>query len=536
MVFLSVFVMFFIIIQRNLTPYYQEGTDTIREYFSMQEIGDIDVLFLGTSSPECGIDPMGIYQEAGIPTMSLATAGQSVSSSYYLLEEALKRQNPKYVFFDVASCFVSDDDISRLAFYRYILDSMPLCQSKVELSNLYASYYDDRLRPGIFLSSFFPIYQYHSLWSNIPDETIDNMKARNLYSKGYYLLTMINPSSSSKAEMNAFHVPGHSVLKSNNIQWLIKMKTLCEHNGAELVLLKVPVVISPYNYYPAWTTARSKAIKSIAKRIGLDYIDLLYDEDLEFDWSYDSIDAGCHLNYGGAKKITRWFSKYLSCELDLPKKRIEAFEDDLEIYSCLTSLADLQMTQSLSQYLNKLLDMENTTAFIVSCLDMSQGLGELEISALHNLGLKCNYESFSFGDEYVAIIENKNVKDEEHCSAYNSKRLTKGRGRDQNPEGDGALIVAGVLENGEKYKLTSKGWYIGHTGNIVIDESDYSMKGRGLNIVIYDNISRQVIDSVSFDTYQPGEHIVNRSWNMTSYYFAKYARYLMEKDYKKGLC
>ena len=77
-------------------------------------------------------------------------------------------------------------------------------------------------------------------------------------------------------------------------------------------------------------------------------------------------------------------------------------------------------------------------------------------------------------------------------------------------------------------------WYLIKSHPFFMDA--YIITGNAQNWVntrLNQHFPRQVIDSVSFDTYQPGEHTGSRNQNMTSYYFEKYARYLMEKDYKK---
>ena len=46
--------------------------------------------------------------------------------------------------------------------------------------------------------------------------------------------------------------------------------------------------------------------------------------------------------------------------------------------------------------------------------------------------------------------------------------------------------------------------------SIVVDGQEYSHNTRGINIVVYDNMGRSVIDSVTFDTC--GDQSASRSW------------------------
>jgi hypothetical protein len=64
-----------------------------------------------------------------------------------------------------------------------------------------------------------------------------------------------------------------------------------------------------------------------------------------------------------------------------------------------------------------------------------------------------------------------------------------------------ALNYSGILPNGEKYELFSSGYFSGNRCSIVIEGTEYAVNLRGLNFVIYDNETEEVIDSVAFDTH-----------------------------------
>ena len=64
------------------------------------------------------------------------------------------------------------------------------------------------------------------------------------------------------------------------------------------------------------------------------------------------------------------------------------------------------------------------------------------------------------------------------------------------------LIKEGTIEgDNTSFKITSAGLGAGNYSSIIIDDKEYSMNSRGLNIVVYDKTSKKVIDSVAFDTY-----------------------------------
>lgn len=78
--------------------------------------------------------------------------------------------------------------------------------------------------------------------------------------------------------------------------------------------------------------------------------------------------------------------------------------------------------------------------------------------------------------------------------ANNSKIVTQQIG------GDEYIVYAGKID-GYPVKIESATLYAGNFSVINIKGRDYSVKGRGLNIVVRDNTTGCVIDSVSFDTH-----------------------------------
>lgn len=50
------------------------------------------------------------------------------------------------------------------------------------------------------------------------------------------------------------------------------------------------------------------------------------------------------------------------------------------------------------------------------------------------------------------------------------------------------------------YSVVSAGYDCGCVSSIIIDGKEYSINSRGINIVIYNNETNQVVDTVCFDT------------------------------------
>lgn len=70
----------------------------------------------------------------------------------------------------------------------------------------------------------------------------------------------------------------------------------------------------------------------------------------------------------------------------------------------------------------------------------------------------------------------------------------------QNIGGDEKIEFGQIVGNQYIY-ANSATYSAGNTGEIYIDDVQYSVNSRGFNIVTFDNVNRQLIDSVAFDVY-----------------------------------
>lgn len=142
-------------------------------------------------------------------------------------------------------------------------------------------------------------------------------------------------------------------------------------------------------------------------------------------------------------------------------------------------------TNNFSEYLSELEQKENYTIFIAACDEASQSLSLRWRILLENLGLKENLQG-KFRSSYYAVIENGKV-------------ICEKLGYDE------AIYETGKFDkNTHTYDIYSAGYSGGSKASVCIDGVEYAINGRGLNIVVYDNVKDYVVDSVCFDTYDAG--------------------------------
>jgi hypothetical protein len=106
-------------------------------------------------------------------------------------------------------------------------------------------------------------------------------------------------------------------------EYLDRMRTLCEENGIELILMKAPTNFWGYYWYDEWDAQ----IVDYAAENGLVYYNFIRDtEAIGLDMTADTYDAGVHLNVYGAEKLSRYFGRILRDSHGIPDRR-----DDSEI-------------------------------------------------------------------------------------------------------------------------------------------------------------------------------------------------------------
>ncbi len=538
LVFTVILVMIFLLVQEILSPqwrypHFNDGMeDALNEFYSMPD-DSIQALFFGSSHVADSVDPMRIYERSGIVTYNLGTAGQTLAISVSLLNEALKTQEPKVVFLDVSGVFNNSTFIDST--YRYALDLLPFGDSKIDLAKIYASNYDEARRLSFFLSAFFPIYSYHDRWTSLKALDFDLFPDRNLYRKGYFLYTPyrtiatdidgmnsiqdeLSQSSGSVVEIKngavssseidkPIYVPGFS---DENLEYFLQFIQICEENDITLKLVKIPTIYAPQAYHGAWTSLRSSMAKGLAQEYGLPFLDLLYDYDIGIDWTHDTPDGGQHLNYSGAKKVSDFFADQLKNECGLQGTVCEDYERDRPIYDAICQASELQSTRDMLSFLEAASQREHTTIFFSASDDMKNALSEEAVDALHRSGLLTDFGLLNYRGAFVGVVD-------DGVSVYEAVS-------------DRAISHSGQLGEACKYTLKSAGWLVGSKSSIVINGTEYSMGGRGVNIVVYDNEYGVVLDSASFDTFASGNPDAVRNNPRTAEYLREYEERLMAAD------
>ncbi|MBQ7346797.1 MAG: SGNH/GDSL hydrolase family protein [Clostridia bacterium] len=311
-------------IQALVQPKYMSASREgalIAEYYG--EETSHDVLFVGDCEVYESFTPPTLWEEYGITSYIRGSAQQLTWQSYYLLEEILKYETPKVVVFNVLALKYGEPQDE--AYNRMTLDGMKLSVTK--LKAISASMTEEES----FASYLFPLLRFHSRWKELGKEDFTYLFRRDTVShNGYLMQTEIR---GGKAEITPSPLVDDT-LPETSMEYLDKMRALCEENGIAFVLIKAPTNDWKYHWYDEW----DEQIVAYAEENRLKYYNFIpLADEIGIDWSTDTYDMGVHLNVYGAEKLTSYFGELLVNEFGLESRKndtalAETWQKKLDAY------------------------------------------------------------------------------------------------------------------------------------------------------------------------------------------------------------
>jgi hypothetical protein len=275
-----------------------------------------DVVMIGGSHMNGGLDPNVLWKRQGISSYNYATGGQPIDVNYYLLKEVLKKQKSPLVVLDTFYLGMTAE-YGETGFVSNVLDNVNLSRNKLDaIWNC--------VPPDERLFYLLPMLKYHFRWSSLTarDFTYDSTSV--YYAKGFEAGTSRygKPISSwEKTEKRA-------AIPAKPLDYLNKIVALCKENGCQLLLVNFPCDYSEPNTQDGWVDDCEALFNTVAdyasEHDGVAFLDL-YDkaDDIGLDFANDMNNAG-HLNIWGACKVSSYFADYLKQHYTLPDHRSDS--------------------------------------------------------------------------------------------------------------------------------------------------------------------------------------------------------------------
>ena len=163
------FLLLFLFLLSGITYMLRGDNDTKQRFagFYYQPRDTLDVIYIGSSPVHPYWAAALAWGEYGFTSWPLATNVQQPSYALYLLKEAMKRQSPKAVIFELRmfatpqASFIEDGNYE--AFARNVTDNLRYSFNRCNLIK-------NTMKPSEDATPYyFDIIKYHSLWKNVSE-------------------------------------------------------------------------------------------------------------------------------------------------------------------------------------------------------------------------------------------------------------------------------------------------------------------------------------------------------------------------------
>lgn len=477
LVFVTILVLLISEINYILMPkkYFDDNWPTTSTYkgFYQMKADSIDVLFLGSSHAAAAFNPQVIYDNYGIGSYNLGCEEQNLLVSYYWLKEALKYQSPKVVVLDTFMVF-NHKGYEALntpeACTRMAMDAMKWSEVKWNAIKDICDNDENQL----FNSYLFKNIRFHTRWTYLQENDFSFRELEKHYElKGYAPLSMRG------TDVDTDYLPYEQVDTETYMEmmplmkeYLDKIVDLCKTDNITLVLTKCPTTL--------WNISKHNTVNEYAREKEIYFWDFnekeLYDAS-GFVFGQDMNDNG-HSNIWGAEKLSLYVGDTFSRSFEVKGCDCsEQWSETAGYYQQVFSDCKLQYIVDLPEYIDAI-NQPRYTVLIGSKYDITYCMNEEAKSAFAKLGLDLSTEQF---EGYYAAI-----------SGYG---IIEGKGR-------GKLLYSGSVRNNMvDFTISSEqtGVMTGNSCSIKINNIEYAKDLNGVNIVVYSNETRKVVDSVVYD-------------------------------------
>ena len=287
--------------------------------FYAEKKDTIDAVIIGSSPVFPYYAAPEIYGETGAVIYPLSTNLQRPAAQLYLAKEALSRQHPQLMIFEVRMYTGDEHNMTNnMAYTRGVTDNLKY--SKNRLDAILALTDESSVNGGISDSDkeactyIIDIFKYHSNWRSLrdPGQWTSFLFTKKDPHKGYTSSNELGPCELVDYSWDEDRTPIPEIQDGH----LTELMDWLEENGQQALFIVSPFLESEeqhemFNYIGDRVTAE-----------GFGFLDLNdYVDECGLDGATDFNDYGNHVNALGSGKVTRFFENYLEEHYDLPDRR-----------------------------------------------------------------------------------------------------------------------------------------------------------------------------------------------------------------------
>ena len=428
------------------------------DVFYNQEPDSIDVMFFGSSHVFENVNTGVLWDEYGMASFNLCGSVQPMWNTYYYMEEALKTQTPELIVLDTYRALEDREyvDDSRIIKNNYGLKLSENKIKSVKISSPQSKWADYMLE--------YPTY--HGRYQEI--QRIDFTKNLGIKDWEYWKGFGLNTETTPLEEPVNIQTDEIGTLYPKTEEYLLEIIRLAKQKEIPLLLITTP-------YY---TNVESQKIynrvRQIASQYDVPYIDfnMLYQE-IGLDFSVDFAD-GDHLNHKGNTKFSVYLGNYIKENYNIPDRRKDNGYESYQV------MADNVRQRIYNQTLAE-------TADIGTFIDLTQNEHYLTIfSASGDYKQAQNYEAVK--SKLLEIGINLDDAEADYAWIEENNKIV------HTSANENTFLWHTKLENDNNIMVQQKEKLIVNYNN-----SDFSIVENGLNIMVYDKITGELVENVGFE-------------------------------------
>jgi len=300
---------------------YIESKNTSKVWQDFYNQDSIEIFITGSSHAAFGINPCIIDSLTDLNSFNLSSPAQSPKTAYVIVEEAIRKYKPKYIF-------------QELFFYTFYVDNqfqnqiIPL--AKFENAGLVLKIWSTDFNLSEKLQALLPMLYnkklivdgYKNFFRLNTQDKSSQDDSVSYYCKGFYGYSNHITEAFTKEKYplqlkkyNFKDVPAEQIV------YLNKMTELCKQNDVKLIWFTTPLpnfMMKEMDYY----SRIHQALKNLSLVTNTPYYDFNKKENKIFSDTLDFKDND-HLNLLGANKLTSILISFLNEDNYIDKMRIK---------------------------------------------------------------------------------------------------------------------------------------------------------------------------------------------------------------------
>ena len=274
----------------------------------------IDVLLVGSSATYSNFSSVYAYEKFGFTSFPYAIGGSTCTMWKPAVKDALDRQRPELIVVDVFGGGYDRDLIdTRNNQLSIVMSHTAWSEEKVETAKELSGLVE-RSSAASFL---FPFIKYHN---NIPACVPSLPDRLRLEASGPCYLKGLNTMTRTRGlrPVDPASFTDESVpLDPKTEEIIVDFIDYCKSEDLEVLFVKYPSVITPYNPDDIEVNLRSNRILEIAEEHGYHSFNMQkHFNDMDLEECLDFYNHG-HTNTRGTKKVTAFLGNYLQNEMGI---------------------------------------------------------------------------------------------------------------------------------------------------------------------------------------------------------------------------